>query len=291
MKFYQLFKYMQEITSQKPKITLPHDTFLQKLLSNNYKYFFIFQYYAKSTTSGIYGFLLGQFSDIIQNLSIAYIWILNNASPQIITYLIIGRTYKAISDTFFAEILGPDISTGQITKHLMIPQNYIHFSIFRELGRRVVFNLTRALSYGFILIIYAGFIDWSHFSLVKIALLIPLLPISFLSTFFLEFLVGTQAFFVRDKRNFSGIHRAYNGISGVLSGILIPLDKLPFYNVIQFLPTSWLLHHPMQIYLGKYDTFQTILVFFGGISWCILLYFLAKLVFKLGLKRNESVGL
>lgn len=266
-------------------------TFLQKVFKANYKCFAVFQYFAKSATSGIYGFLLGQFSDIIQNLSIAYIWILNNASPQIITYLIIGRTYKALSDTFFAEILGPDISSGQITKHLMIPQNYIHFSIFRELGRRIVINLTRALSYGFILIVYASFIDWSHLYLAKIILMILLLPISFLSTFFLEFLVGSQAFFVRDKRNFSGIHRAYNGISGVLSGILIPLDKLPFYNIIQFLPTSWLLHHPMQIYLGKYNLEQTVLVFAGGILWCLVLYFLAKFVFKLGLKRNEGVGL
>ena len=261
------------------KISFMRETFLQKLFGQNYKYLAIFLYYAKSTTSGIYGFLLGQFSDIMQNLSIAYIWILNSANPQIITYLVIGRTYKALSDTFFAEILGPDISSGQITKHLMIPQNYIHFSIFRELGRRVIFNFTRGLSYILILVIYANFIDWSQFSLLKLFLLFLLLPISFLSTFFLEFLVGTQAFFVRDKRNFFGIHRAYNGISGVLSGILIPLDKLPFYNFIQFLPSSWLLHHPMQIYLGKYSPIQ------------ILYVFLAKLVFKLGLKRNESVGL
>jgi len=47
----------------------------------------------------------------------------------------------------------------------------------------------------------------------------------------------------------------------------------------------------MQIYLGKYDTFQTVLVFGGGIFWCVLLYFLAKFVFKMGLKKNESVGL
>ncbi|MFM7853798.1 MAG: ABC-2 family transporter protein [Flammeovirgaceae bacterium] len=50
-------------------------------------------------------------------------------------------------------------------------------------------------------------------------------------------------------------------------------------------------YYPAQIYLGKYDTDQTVLVFLGGIAWCGILYFLAKLVFRLGLKRNESVGL
>jgi membrane-associated phospholipid phosphatase len=29
----------------------------------------------------------------------------------------------------------------------------------------------------------------------------------------------------------------------------------------------------------------------GGFTWCIILYLLAKWVFKLGLKRNEAVGL
>jgi ABC-type uncharacterized transport system permease subunit len=51
------------------------------------------------------------------------------------------------------------------------------------------------------------------------------------------------------------------------------------------------LHHPMQIYLGEYNSLDILLVFLGGIVWCLVLYFLAKFVFKLGLKRNESVGL
>jgi ABC-2 type transport system permease protein len=56
-------------------------------------------------------------------------------------------------------------------------------------------------------------------------------------------------------------------------------------------PFAYILHYPMQIYLGKYDTNQTILVFLGGLAWCLALFILAKIVFKLGLKRNESVGL
>ena len=108
-------------------------------------------------------------------------------------------------------------------------------------------------------------------------------------------MVGFSITFFKDPRSHNGFRRSYNGIfgmGGILTGVIIPLDKLPFYKeIIQFLPTTWSLHHPMQIYLGKYDTFQTFLVFLGGVSWCILLYFLAKFVFKMGLKRNESVGL
>jgi ABC-2 type transport system permease protein len=264
---------------------------LTNILGKNYKWWHILQFYGKSTGSGIFGFLLMQVSDILQILAIIYIWLLNNSSPQIITYLIIGRIYKACTDTFFSELLGPEIINGNITKHLIIPQSYFKISLFRELGRRVIFNIARASVYLIAVGIFYKDIDWSYFNISNISLLLVFMPITFISTFIIEIIVGSQAFFIRDKRTFTGIWNAYNGIAGVLSGLLIPLDKLPFYSIIQFLPTSWILHHPMQIYLGKYDTNQTILVFLGGLAWCVVLYILAKIVFKLGLKRNESVGL
>jgi hypothetical protein len=64
-----------------------------------------------------------------------------------------------------------------------------------------------------------------------------------------------------------------------------------YSSFLQFLPTSYILHHPMQIYLGKYTNLEIFYVFLGGLAWCAVLYFLAKLVFKMGLKRNEAVGL
>jgi ABC-2 type transport system permease protein len=76
-----------------------------------------------------------------------------------------------------------------------------------------------------------------------------------------------------------------------LAGSLMFLSTNSITKSFVYLPWSFLVHHPMQIYLGKYDINQTILVFLGGIFWCVILYFLANFVFKMGLKRNESVGL
>jgi ABC-type uncharacterized transport system permease subunit len=76
-----------------------------------------------------------------------------------------------------------------------------------------------------------------------------------------------------------------------LSGSLIPFDANPYLNFLKYTPFSYYAYHPMQIYLGKYDTITTTQVFAGGLAWCFVLYFLAKFVFKAGLKRNEAVGL
>ena len=62
-------------------------------------------------------------------------------------------------------------------------------------------------------------------------------------------------------------------------------------NTMIWTPFTYLLHHPMQIYLGKYSALETLYVFGGGIVWCVILYYLVKWVFKMGLKRNEAIGL
>jgi ABC-type uncharacterized transport system permease subunit len=209
-------------------------TLMQKLLGRQYKWWYVTLYYLRSSGSGIYGFMISQFSDIIQTTAILYIWVLNNPRPEIITYLIIGRIYKALSDTFFAEIIGPDISTGVISKYFLYPQSYFLQSYFREIGRRFSMNIGRAVGFVVPMIIFIQYISWEYFSITKIILLACLLPISFTAVFFIELLVGMQAFFTKDKRNFRGIHRAYNGLAGVLSGIMIPRINCHFTVLFNF---------------------------------------------------------
>ncbi len=121
---------------------------------------------------------------------------------------------------------------------------------------------------------------------------ILLIPISFTLNHLFGIIFSSLAFWTK-QWDYEGIKESYEISFMLLTGSIIPLDKLPFEisKYLAFLPTSWLLHHPMQIYLGKYSSLETFYTFFGGLIWCFVLYFLAKWVFKLGLKRNESVGL
>jgi ABC-type uncharacterized transport system permease subunit len=90
---------------------------------------------------------------------------------------------------------------------------------------------------------------------------------------------------------FGGIVVASNVFIRGMSGFFVPFYLLSAWSCLFYNPLAFTFYHPMQIYLGKYDTTQTIFVFLGGMAWCLILYFLAKIVFKMGLKRNESVGL
>ena len=118
---------------------------------------------------------------------------------------------------------------------------------------------------------------------------ILLLPISLIILYLLGYIVACNGFFMTQ---INGITLNYGLLLSFLSGKFFPLGLI-FENFYLYLlnPFAFTFYHPMQIYLGKYSPLETLWVFLGGIFWCFFLYFLAKLVFKMGLKKNESVGL
>ena len=86
----------------------------------------------------------------------------------------------------------------------------------------------------------------------------------------------------------------YENLVPLILGVIFPYNLISIdwlRSALQISPWSFIVYHPMQVYLGKYTPLETIYVFLGGIFWCIILYFLCKFILKLGLKRNESVGL
>ena len=278
-------------TNPTNKITLLHDTFLQKLLGQNYKWWYVIKFYIKTTATEFFVRIWVQLALIVQSLMILYVWHLGNFQVEVFTYLIVGRIYKALSDSYFFDILGQQIIGGQITADLMRPQDYIQLTFFRTIGYRIIDNLTSGLG-----MLLAGIVASLFFAQVelnsRLLLLLLFLPISFWIQHFTGFIFGCTAFFLEDKRAFQHIMRIYNTVFLVVfTGTFLPIDKIPFGFIIEKTPFAYFLHLPMQIYLGKYNNFQIFWVFLGGVSWCILLYFLARLVFKIGLKRNESVGL
>jgi ABC-2 type transport system permease protein len=112
--------------------------------------------------------------------------------------------------------------------------------------------------------------------------------IGYISLVLTNFLFGFSAFFMHENW---GIMELSSVTNQYASGKTFPLNLVWFVSPLALLPFAFNFHHPMQIYLGKYSNLEIFYVFLGGLTWCLVLYFLAKLVFKMGLKRNEAVGL
>ena len=199
---------------------LTKDTFLQKLLGDNYKWYFLLRFRLKSRSVSAWDtvfFVVGHFLILFGTLLTWWLVsgkIIDFNLREKFSYFIIGELFFCLTFTF-AEFMGLEFLRG--------------------------------------------------------------------------FIVACSGFFLKA---INGIILNYTFLSSLLMGRSFPLNLLIdnfWINLAN--PFSFTFYHPVQIYLGKYDNFQTAIVFLGRIFWCAFLYFLAKFVFKMGLKRNESLGL
>jgi ABC-2 type transport system permease protein len=266
--------------------------FLKKFLQKNHKWLKILSFNFNSSKSNLAAFYVIQISNISQSLITVFIWSQANSDPKFLTYLLLGRVFNAFTYSFYHEDLSNYIDSGKITSKLLRPQNFLKVELFSTIGERLAKNPATILGFVIATIIANFSFAPTVFSEpINILLVLAFIPIAFFIQFILSFIIGSLSFFISDKRDVWAYQSAYETINSILAGSFIPLNNSVLPSFLQFLPFGFLLHHPMQIYLNNYSPFEIFFTFFGGILWCIFLYFVAKLVFKIGLKRNESVGL
>jgi ABC-2 type transport system permease protein len=186
------------------------------------------------------------------------------------------------------EMLGYKIYDGSLTSQLLKPTSIFWLGVGEMVGRGVVVaSILILLPYLVILPFLVPFMTVSTNWMSYIALIF-LMPITFMIKYCIDFMVGSMAFWVVNN---GGLNKFYTTIFTTLDGSAIPLGLVSkFLPFITWIPTAFVLYYPYKVYT---DTGVSNLtnIFGLGFSWCIVLYFLAKLIFKLGLKRNEAVGL
>ena len=265
---------------------------MQNFKHEIFKLWFLVRYSTLSAQAGGLVNILTITGSSLALIAMIYVWKLGNASVAIFSYLLVGRIYKSLAENYFVGTLSSDIISGQLSRVLLLPTATTRLYFFVMLGKRVFRNIVEFVGFTSATLICVYFlsvkIDY-NFSTLWILLLF--LPITFTINHFTGQIVGCLAFIIADKRDFMGIDNIYFNFRSILAGWVIPLDLLPFSGFFVATPFAWQLHQPMQIYLGKILGWDIFWVWVQGLAWCVFLYFLAKTVFKIGLKYNESNGL
>jgi len=266
---------------------------MNNFLQSNYKWWYCIKYNINRVSTGIFGTVLQYASNVLSTLAIVYVWYKTGAGSEIITYLTVGKVFQMLASLSYFGRLSDLIASGKITNLLLFPQSLFKIEIFNAIGVRVLKNLSGVFG-SLIGLLIAGILFKPILppQIGGIAILIFVcLPIAFIIQFFIGIIIGASIFFVSDKRDFEGIASSYVAVLAILSGSIIPLNQLFYPQFFQSLPFAWIIHHPMQIYLGNYSNIEILYSILRGMAWILVLYILAKIVFKLGLKKNESVGL
>ena len=266
-------------------------TFLQQTLGKNYKWWYLFLYQIKASTVYRGSAVIWMFVKLIIIFFTILIWQINIESGsklfelnEIITYYVVGSII-AISNGVHWNV-SDLVKQGTLSKLIIMPSNIMARNIIQDFGWWFFQNCIEVTSLCIIAILFSKYIIFTSTTLALLYILCGILGY-FISVFFSYFL-GSFAFFLTDVHGILDLQTQTNQF---LSGKTIPLSSTKLLQPLTFLPFAYTFYHPMQIYLGKYSETQIIQTFIGGIIWCILLWILARLVFKAGLKKNEAVGL
>ena len=264
----------------------------QNLLGKNYKWWYLYQYSIKARLTSKWDsviFMIGHM--LVLSSVILTWWLAGNKQIDLgfqskLTYFLVGELFYCFV-FLFPSFNGFEILRGNHTTQLLFPQSYFKQIFFKYYGDSFIQSLSKFV-----------FLLTTIFALRSLILFQPaqniflsfvMIPISLFLLFLLEISVSFSAFWLT---RINGIILNFGFLLAIFSGRNFPLNLLvESFGWNLFNPFAFTFYHPMQIYLGKYSQVEIVQTFAGGIIWCLVLFILARIVFKAGLKRNEAVGL
>lgn len=209
---------------------------------------------------------------------------------EMMTYIIIGWLISFLMANFqFEEIISSHIQKGELSNFIIKPINYINYIIVLSLSRSSFTIGVAFLANIILLIIFRNSFIFSTNIFMWFVLVVMVLAGYFIKLF-ISILTGFLSFWTVDN---SGVFYSINTLAKFLSGTYFPINILPavFVNVSLALPFIYTFYFPAQLYLGKVSVRQGLVGLGLEIVWLAILYFAIKVVWKMGLKKYESVGI
>ncbi|MFA6285256.1 MAG: ABC-2 family transporter protein [Parcubacteria group bacterium] len=209
---------------------------------------------------------------------------------EMMTYIIIGWLVSFLMANFgFESFISDHIQRGELSNFLSKPIDYVNYLIVLSIGRASFTLAVAFLANILIVLLFRNSFIFSKNIFVWLILLAMILMGYFIKLF-LSILIGFISFWTTDN---SGIFYSINTLSKFLSGAYFPINILPaaFLNFSLALPFIYTFYLPAQLYLGKISILQGLQGLGLETIWVAILYCAIKVVWKMGLKKYESVGI
>jgi len=267
---------------------------LQKLLGNNYKWWYLFVFTLKSATVYRASELAQMIGSLVSIAGVLIVWYANISSGSslytfsfIFTYFVLGRVFFDITEALNVYALGSDIWDGGLNQRLLVTQNIWLYHAAKGFGQSIFNIIVEFLFIGVIAILGWQYLIFPDLAWQWIFFLV-LVSLNILHNLYLQIILESLYFFFT---NAWGFRNLINNFKLLTSGRIFPLDILPQISWFAFSPFAFVYFLPMQIYLGKTDFNQSVWIVFGSIFWLVVLFVVARVVYQKGLKKFEAVGL
>lgn len=262
-----------------------------------YKYFYV----SKNTFSEFFAyrlnFILWRVRVVISILITYFLWysiysdksILFNYSPsEMFTYIVLLTFLSGIVLSTQTFRVAEEINNGALSNFLIRPLNYLKYNLFRDFADKSVNTFFSIIEIFLIIVALRPPVIWQTNPLLILLFLISII-IAVSLYFYISLILSFIGFWSKEvwaPRFIFFILIAF------LAGTYFPLDIVPqpIYRILEFLPFTYLVFFPLKIYLGKLTGALLIKGFAISVVWSLILYYLAKLIWRLGLKSYTAEG-
>ena len=231
----------------------------------------------------IWGAIYSQNSiDIIQGYSY----------ENLITYFILTNISFTLIYNQVTEKMEEYNKKGDFMVFMIKPWTFFKLSLVMTIYKRIFASFAEILPLIIILILF--FKD--YFIMGNILFYIMSIGLAFFISYLLAMIIGALAFWMISIRSLTWL---LNFIISIFAGLYVPITFFPnvLVRILDFLPFKYMIFVPINIYLGKIPV-SLDNGFLGSvwyslsmqIFWCLMLYFIVVVFWKVSLKRFGGVG-
>lgn len=208
---------------------------------------------------------------------------------DMIAYLLlthISRMFSSMPN--LAGGIARDVREGTLKRYLLQPMDMIGYLLAYRVAHKAAYIVTSFIPYALLFFVCRGFFDGLPDPATLGAYAISLI-LAFLVGFFFEASVGMVGFWFLEVTSLLYIVMTVNFF---ISGQMLPLDLLPepWAGLLKFLPFQYMAYFPAAVFLGKIQGTELWFYLLGELLWAVFFMVLARVLFRLGLRRYSAFG-
>jgi len=208
---------------------------------------------------------------------------------EMIAYLLLTNISRMFSSMpGLAGGIAREIREGTIKRYLIQPIDMIGYLVAYRIAHKMTYIITSFIPYFILFFVCRGFFDGFPDLLTMTAFAVSLV-LSFVVGFFFEACVGMVGFWFLEVSSLLYIVMTLNFF---ISGHMLPLDLLPqpWRGLLMILPFQYMAYFPAVVFLGKVKGTTLVLHLLGELAWSVFFIVLARVLFRLGLRRYSAFG-
>lgn len=204
---------------------------------------------------------------------------------QIILYLVFSQIIIASTVNQSIEIMN-EVKSGSIITKILLPIDFIHYSLFRMVGKFVFRCLYFSLLGFFILAVHHA---WPLIGLFQLLLFFLSLLFGILIDFFIKISIGISSFWFED---ITALNWLYHKLLVFLGGAVAPITFFPeaIQKLGSYLPFQYVIYLPTKIFILKELDPQVLSLIVKQFGWLAVVSLMAGLLYFFCKRKLQIQG-